>query len=551
MLRSWAQQISAWFDRKGAHSARRHVRARRRIHGRRRSAVTPQLEILESRQLLTSLVAVHVNGNSISLSELRGGSTSSEIDFSVSYTSSQVVLTATGDTEFRVSGQTEATDTINITGPASLKMQLNQHVNDVSISGDGTDNLSSLNLHLGAGKQDNTLTLTSVLADSATIHGERSNDSVTLDQSTVSGNLNANIGTSSGDTLDLESTTVSGNLSDHVGQLTMDQSTVTGRTNNTEPGKDSTLTTTDSTYSGDVSIRMGKSGVVNLDSSDSGSNEFQSSVLIAGAPNHETTVNEAQGSTDFAVTPTYRHATVTNTSPTPPPTPPTLGTPTVNSQTITSDAAPVITGTYDAVNTTVLTVTANGSTYTLGSSSQLTAPSSGQWSLNLNSATLTSPVSTVTVTSADKAGDTTSGTGTITDAQGIINEYLTANNLTATKTADGLNYVITTNGTGAVPTAGESVTVNYSGFLLNTNGTLGTEFDSNTNSAFGHVTPFSFTLGAGQVIAGWDEAFALLPVGTVATLIIPPSLGYGSAGSGSTIPPNSILVFDVTLVSAT
>jgi peptidylprolyl isomerase len=504
--------------------------------------------------LLTSLVAVHVNGNSISLSELRGGSTSSEIDFSVAYTSSQVVLTATGDTEFRVSGENEATDTIDITGPASLKMQLNQHVNDVSISGDGTDNLASLNLHLGAGKQDSTLTLTSVIADSATIHGERSNDSVTLDQSTVSGNLNANIGNSSGDTLDLESTTVSGNLTDHAGQLTMDQSTVTGRTNNTEPGTDSTLTTTDSTYSGDVSIRMGKSGVVNLDSSESGSNEFQSSVLVVGAPNHETTVNEAQGSTDFAVTPTYRHATVTNTSPTPPPTPPTpptLGTPTVNSQTITSDTAPVITGTYDATNTTVLTVTANGSTYTLGTSSQLTSPSSGNWSLNLNSATLTSPVTTVTATSTDTAGDTKSGTGTITDAQGIINEYLTANNLTATTTADGLNYVITTNGTGAVPTAGETVTVNYSGYLLNTNGTLGTEFDSNTNSAFGHVTPFSFTLGAGQVIAGWDEAFALLPVGTVATLIIPPSLGYGSAGSGTTIPANSILVFDVTVVSAT
>ena len=93
--------------------------------------------------------------------------------------------------------------------------------------------------------------------------------------------------------------------------------------------------------------------------------------------------------------------------------------------------------------------------------------------------------------------------------------------------------------------------MNYSGFLLNTNATLGTEFDSNTNPKFGHVTPFSFTLGAGQVIAGWDEAFALLPVGTVAQLIIPPSLGYGVDGSPPSIPSNSILVFDVTLVSAT
>jgi FKBP-type peptidyl-prolyl cis-trans isomerase len=509
-----------------------------------------QLEILESRQLLTSLVAVHVNGNSIGLTELRGGSTSTEIDFSVSYTSSQVVLTGTNGTEFKVGGQTLATDTVNITGPASIKLQLNQHANDVSISGDGTDSLSSLNAHLGAGKQDGTLTLNDVIANSVTVQGRRPNDSVTFDQSTVNDNLNVNLGSSSGDTLDLESTTVSGNLTDHVGQLTMNQSTVTGKTHSVEGRKDSTLTSTDSTYSGDVSISMGKSGVVNLNSSDSGSNEFKSSVLIAGRPNNETTVNEAQGAADFAVTPTYRHATVNNTSSTPTP-PATLGTPTVNSQTITTSAAPVITGTYDAVNTTVLTVTANGGTYTLGTNSQLTSPSSGQWSLNLNGATLTAPVSTVTVTSTDKEGDKTSGTGTITDGQAIINEYLTANNLTATTTADGLNYVITTKGTGAVPTAGQTVTVNYSGFLLNSNGTLGTEFDSNTDSAFGHVTPFSFVLGAGTVIPGWDEAFALLPVGTVAQLIIPPSLGYGSAGSGTSIPGNSILVFDVTLVSAT
>jgi peptidylprolyl isomerase len=171
--------------------------------------------------------------------------------------------------------------------------------------------------------------------------------------------------------------------------------------------------------------------------------------------------------------------------------------------------------------------------------------------LDLGGATLTSPVTSVTVTSTDHLGNTTTGTGTITDGAGIIANYLAANNLTATTTADGLNYVIMTKGTGAIPTAGETVTVNYSGFLLNSNGTIGTEFDSNTDPTFGHVTPFSFTLGAGQVIAGWDEAFALLPVGTVAQLIIPPSLAYGSAGSGTSIPPNSILVFNVTLVSAT
>ena len=253
-------------------------------------------------------------------------------------------------------------------------------------------------------------------------------------------------------------------------------------------------------------------------------------------------------STVFDVTPTYRHATVNNTST--PPSTTNLGTPTVNSQSIEIDTAPVITGTYDATNTKVLTVAFNGTTYTLGTSSQLTSPSSGQWSLNVNAQTLTSPVSTVTATATDSAGDTKTGTGTITDGDGVIANYLTANNLTATTTADGLRYVITTNGTGAVPTSGQTITVNYSGFLLNSNGTLGTEFDSNTDSQFNHVTPFSFALGGGTVIPGWEEAFALLPVGTTAQLIIPPALGYGTAGSGSSIPANSILVFNVTVLSA-
>jgi FKBP-type peptidyl-prolyl cis-trans isomerase len=217
---------------------------------------------------------------------------------------------------------------------------------------------------------------------------------------------------------------------------------------------------------------------------------------------------------------------------------------------VTTNAAPVITGTFDATNTKTLTVAANGSTFTLGSSSQLTSPSSGNWSLNLGGATLTSPVSTITVTSTDKNGNQKSGTGTVTDGAGIINQYLTNNNLTAQFTSDGLAYVIQTKGSGALPTSGQTLTVNYSGFLMNSNGTQGTEFDSNTDSSFGHVTPFTFKLGAGQVIPGWDEAFALLPVGTTAQLIIPSALGYGTSGSGSTIPPNSILIFNVTLISA-
>jgi FKBP-type peptidyl-prolyl cis-trans isomerase len=546
MFLDWAHQVADWFKRREAHALTRRGR-RRRIQAHGCGAVISQLEILESRQLLTSLIAVHVSGNSIRLTELRGGTPSTGNNVSISYNSSQVVLTGTNGTEFKVGSQTQATDTVNITGPASITMLLNRQANVVTISGDGTANLSALNLHLGSGKESNSITLSQVIADSVNIRGRRADDSVTVDQSTVNGNLNAFLGSASGDVLDLESTTVKGNLSDRVGKLTMNQSTITGKLHDVEPGKDSTLSSTDSTYTDDVSIKMGPSGTINLLASGDGFNHFQSSVSIVGARRHGTTVNQDPESVLFDVTPTSRNATFTTTSSSPP----TLGTPTVNSQTITTNVAPVVTGTFDSANTSVLKVTANGQTFTLGTDTQLTSPAAGQWSLNLGSATLTSPVTTLTVTSTDKDGNQTSGTGTITDGAGVIANFLTANQLTATTTADGLAIVTKTQGTGAVPTTGQTVSVNYSGFLLNSNATLGTEFDSNVDSQFGHVTPFSFTLGAGQVIAGWDEAFKLLPVGTLAELIIPSTLAYGTAGHAPAIPPNSILVFNVSVLSAT
>ena len=177
MLRGWSDYISAWFKRKEAHAARR--RARRRYSARQHFDLVAQLESLEPRQLLTSLVAVHVSSNLIDISELRGGSPSSEVDFSLSYTSSQVVLTGTNGTEFRQAGQTIATDTINITGPATIVMQLNQHANNVSISGDGTDKLSALHVRLSAGTQDSSVSLDNVITDSLTFRGRRTNDSVT------------------------------------------------------------------------------------------------------------------------------------------------------------------------------------------------------------------------------------------------------------------------------------------------------------------------------------------------------------------------------------
>ena len=174
MLRSWAHLIAAWFERTGTHAARRRVRSRRRRPLAARTVPHSAPRGTRIAELLTSIVGVHVSGNSIALTEVRGGSTSTEIDFSVAYTSSQVVLTGTNGTEFRQNGQTQATDTINITGPASLKVQLNQHVNDVSISGDGSSNLAALNLNLGRGEQTNSITLDSVIADKVNVTGQRS-----------------------------------------------------------------------------------------------------------------------------------------------------------------------------------------------------------------------------------------------------------------------------------------------------------------------------------------------------------------------------------------
>ena len=95
-------------------------------------------------------------------------------------------------------------------------------------------------------------------------------------------------------------------------------------------------------------------------------------------------------------------------------------------------------------------------------------------------------------------------------------------------------------GTGAVAQAGDSITVNYVGSLTN-----GTVFDASAN----HGQPFTFTLGAGQVIPGWDQGLVGMKVGGKRTLVIPPALGYGAQGAGGVIPPNATLVFQVELVS--
>jgi FKBP-type peptidyl-prolyl cis-trans isomerase FkpA len=94
-------------------------------------------------------------------------------------------------------------------------------------------------------------------------------------------------------------------------------------------------------------------------------------------------------------------------------------------------------------------------------------------------------------------------------------------------------------GTGAEATAGKTVTVHYVGTLTN-----GSKFDSSRDRGQG----FTFRLGAGQVIQGWDQGVAGMKVGGVRKLTIPPELGYGARGFPPVIPPNSTLVFEVELL---
>lgn len=112
--------------------------------------------------------------------------------------------------------------------------------------------------------------------------------------------------------------------------------------------------------------------------------------------------------------------------------------------------------------------------------------------------------------------------------------------ITALKTTD------TAVGTGVEATAGKKLTVHYTGWLYDkrvTTNQKGTQFDSSVGK-----TPFVFTLGAGAVIKGWDQGFNSMKVGGKRTLLLPASLGYGANGSGTAIPSNAALIFEVELV---
>ena len=101
-------------------------------------------------------------------------------------------------------------------------------------------------------------------------------------------------------------------------------------------------------------------------------------------------------------------------------------------------------------------------------------------------------------------------------------------------------------GTGTLAESGTQVTVHYTGWLFDAEApdTKGRKFDSSRDRG----QPFSFALGAGQVIKGWDLGVAGMRIGGQRTLTIPPEQGYGARGAGGVIPPNATLVFDVELL---
>lgn len=121
----------------------------------------------------------------------------------------------------------------------------------------------------------------------------------------------------------------------------------------------------------------------------------------------------------------------------------------------------------------------------------------------------------------------------------IIAKYLAEKKIKATRYASGLYYQQVKSGSGAVPVSGDSVSVHYTGMLLD-----GTKFDSSVDRG----EPITFPIGSGWVIKGWDEGVMKMKQGEKGRLFIPSGLAYGNRGAGGAIPPNAVLIFDVELV---
>ena len=116
--------------------------------------------------------------------------------------------------------------------------------------------------------------------------------------------------------------------------------------------------------------------------------------------------------------------------------------------------------------------------------------------------------------------------------------------MSLTMTSTGLQYEDITVGDGAEAKAGDHVSVHYTGWLQNEDGSAGAKFESSKD----RNQPFEFPLGAGHVIKGWDQGVQGMKIGGKRTLVIPSALGYGPRGAGGVIPPNATLIFEVELL---
>ena len=121
--------------------------------------------------------------------------------------------------------------------------------------------------------------------------------------------------------------------------------------------------------------------------------------------------------------------------------------------------------------------------------------------------------------------------------------FISINNKINMVSNNDSNTINSTTPSGDIAKTGDTVSMNYTGRLEN-----GTVFDSNVDPKFNHMEPFVFTLGAGQVIPGWDKGIVGMKVGEKKTLTIPPQDAYGANGIPGAIPPNSTLIFDVELI---
>ena len=140
-------------------------------------------------------------------------------------------------------------------------------------------------------------------------------------------------------------------------------------------------------------------------------------------------------------------------------------------------------------------------------------------------------------TSTQKSGGM--GSSTTTSSSGMSTTSAGATAGKVHKLASGLQYEDLVVGSGKMAETGMNVSVHYTGWL-----TDGTQFDSSANSG----SPLKFQLGAGQVIAGWEEGVKGMRIGGKRKLTIPPDLAYGARGSSGVIPPNATLLFDIELI---